>query len=103
MKRYFIAMAVCAATLNAPAFAQQPKVSNTQFTTEAVSGNLPAVMERLGHAQDQAWLGYEVPSLPGRHFSSCSAGTDPEQSEDGCCGEYRLEDQEYSVNSGDRA
>lgn len=104
MKRYFIAMAACAAMLATPAlFAQQPKVSNTQFTTEAVGGNLAGTIERLGHAQDQIWLGYEVPALPGRHFSSCSAGMDPSESDDGCCGEFRLEDQNYTNNSSDRA
>jgi HEAT repeat protein len=73
--------------------AQQPKVSDTQFKVEAVEPNLRTTVDRLRHSSDQLWLGYEVPALPGSHLFACSNGSDSSQTEDGCCGEFFLEDQ----------
>lgn len=73
--------------------AQQPKVSDTQFNTEPVGQSLAGTVDRLRHANDQLWLGYEVQALAGTHLSSCSDGSDSSQTEDGCCGEFRLEDE----------
>ena len=99
MKLYRIAI-----WIGAPAFAvlaqQQPKVSNTHFATEAAGGNLGAMLERIGHAEDKVWIGYEVPAFPQTHLATCSAGNDPSQSDDGCCGEFRLEDHDYTINDG---
>jgi hypothetical protein len=83
--------------------AQQPKVSDTQFRVEPLGQNLAATVDRVRHSKDQLWLGYEVPALPGLHQSSCSDWPDSSQNEDGCCGEYRLEDEHgihRSNNSG---
>jgi HEAT repeats len=79
--------------------AQQPKVSNTQFKTEAVSQNLAASIDQVRHASNQLWIGYEVPTLQGLHLSTCSDWSDSSQSEDGCCGEYQLEDEHGSHRS----
>jgi HEAT repeat protein len=84
------AILICASGL--AVLAQQPKVSNTQFTVEPTGGNLTATVDRFRHATDQLWLGYEVPALPQSHLSSCSDGSDSSPMDDGCCGEYRLED-----------
>jgi len=73
--------------------AQQPKVSDTQFSTEPVGQNLAATVDRVRHSKDQLWLGYEVPALPGLHLSTCSDPSNSSQSDDECCGEYRLEDE----------
>jgi hypothetical protein len=73
--------------------AQQPKVSDTQFKAEPVEQNLAATVDRVRHSTDQLWIGYEVPALPGMHLSSCSDWSDSSQSDDGCCGEFRLEDE----------
>ena len=73
--------------------AQQPKVSDTQFRVEPIGQNLAATIDRVRHSNDQLWLGYEVPALPGLHLSTCSDWSDSSQSDDGCCGEYRLEDE----------
>jgi HEAT repeats len=78
--------------------AQQPKVSDTQFKAEPVERNLPATVDRARHSSDQLWLGYEVPALPGTHLTSCSDWSGSSQSEDNCCGEYRLED-EHGMHS----
>lgn len=78
--------------------AQQPKVSDTQFRVEPVGQNLAATVDRVRHSNDQLWLGYEVPALPGLHLSTCSDWADSSQAEDGCCGEYRLED-EHGMHS----
>ena len=72
--------------------AQQPKVSNTQFRVEPIGQNLAATIDRVRHSNDRLWLGYAVPALPGLHLSACSDWSDSSQTEDGCCGEYRLED-----------
>jgi hypothetical protein len=73
--------------------AQQPKVSNTQFTVDSASPNLRATTERLRHSTDQLWIGYEVPALPGSHLSACSNWSDSSQADDSCCGEFLLEDE----------
>jgi hypothetical protein len=73
--------------------AQQPKVSDTQLRIEPMGQNLTATIDRVRHSKDQLWLGYEVPALPGIHQNSCSDWSDSSQTEDGCCGEYRLEDE----------
>lgn len=86
-----------------PALAQQPRVSNTNFTGEAVNGSLGASLERLSHAHEALWVGYEVPALPDTRLTSCSSGNDPGQSDDGCCGEFRLEDHDYTNNNGKNA
>jgi len=73
--------------------AQQPKVSDTQFKVDTASPNLRATVDRLRHSSDQLWLGYDVPALPGSHLSACSNWSDSSQTEDGCCGEFLLEDE----------
>jgi HEAT repeats len=82
--------------------AQQPKVSNTQFKTESVEQNLASTVDRVRHSNDQIWLGYEVPAIPGTHLSTCSDWTDSSHTEDGCCGEFRLEDERgmHSTSNG---
>ena len=80
----------------------QPRVSDTQFSTEPVGPGLSATVDRFRHSSQQLWIGYEVPSLPGRHSSSCSDSFGPSSSDDGCCGEYRLEDSRDSVNRTDQ-
>ena len=82
--------------------AQQPKVSDTQFSTEPVGQNLAATVDRVRHSKDQLWLGYEVPALPGLHLSTCSDSSNSSQSDDECCGEYRLED-EHGTHSNNNA
>ncbi|MGB6688715.1 MAG: HEAT repeat domain-containing protein [Terracidiphilus sp.] len=79
--------------------AQQPKVSDAQFKSEPVEQNLAATVDRVRHSNDQLWLGYEVPALPGSHLSTCSDWSDSDQTDDGCCGEYRLEDEHGMHNS----
>lgn len=91
MRRLFIAPMIFALATALPA--QQPKVSNTQFKTEPASPNLRAAIERLRHSPDQLWLGYEVPALPGSRLSTCSNWSDSSQTDDGCCGEFPLEDE----------
>ena len=96
----FLFLAIAVAML-----AQQPKVSDTQFKTETVEQNLAATIDRLRHADDQLWLGYEVPALPGTHLTTCSDWSDSSQSDDSCCGEYRLEDERgmHSSSNGQTA
>jgi HEAT repeats len=101
MKRHLIAIVICASTL--ALLAQQPKVSNAQFTTEPIGGTLTATVDRFRHSTEQLWLGYEVAALPQSHLSTCSNWSDSSQMDDGCCGEYRLEETNYSVNGGPRS
>jgi hypothetical protein len=82
------------------AFAQQPKIVNSQFHTEPVGLGLSATVDRFQHASGPLWLGYEVPALPRTHFSVCSGDASPSM-DDGCCGEYRLEDSDNSFRSSD--
>jgi hypothetical protein len=92
----FLAL-VCAAALPA----QQPKVTDTQFKSEPVEQSLSATVDRIRHSSDQLWLGYEVPALPGTHLTACSDWSDATQSDNDCCGEYRLED-ERGVHSSSK-
>jgi HEAT repeat protein len=93
-KHLLIALAL---SVSAVAFsAQQPRVSETQFSTEPVGAGLSATVTRFQHSSQQLWIGYEVPSLPRHNSSSCfdSNGSN----DDGCCGEYRLEGGDHGVN-----
>lgn len=101
MKRHLIAIVICASTL--AVLAQQPRVSNTQFTVEPIGGTLTATVDRFRHSTEQLWLGYQVAALPQSHLSTCSNWSDTSQMDDGCCGEYRLEDDNHSMNRNDRA
>jgi hypothetical protein len=84
------------------ALAQQPpKVVNAQFHTEPAGAGLSATVGRFQHAGGPLWLGYEVAAVPGSHFSVCSGDSDGSM-DDGCCGVYRLEDENDSFRrSGD--
>src|SRR5689334_2890209 len=100
MKHLAIALVLSASAI---AFsAQQPHVSDTQFSTEPVGPGLSATVDRFRHSSQQLWIGYEVPSLPSRHSSSCSDSSGASSSDDGCCGEYRLEDSRDSVTRTDQ-
>jgi HEAT repeats len=92
----FLSLAIAVASV-----AQQPRVSDTQFKTEPVEQNLAATIELARHANDRLWVGYEVEALPGAHLTTCSDGVDSSQSDDDCCGEYRLED-ERGMHSSNR-
>jgi hypothetical protein len=72
--------------------AQQPKVIETQLKVESVGQTLAATIDRVRHSSGRLWVGYEVPALSGLHLSSCSNWSDSSQTDDGCCGEFRLED-----------
>jgi hypothetical protein len=101
MKRHLVAVVLCASTL--AVLAQQPKVSNTQFKIEPIGGTLTATVDRFRQSDGQLWLGYEVEALPQSHLSTCSNWSDTSQMDDGCCGEYRLEENNYSMNRSDKA
>ncbi len=89
MNRHLVIALVLSAS--AVAFsAEQPHVSNTQFNTESAGSGLSATVTRFRQSNRPLWIGYEVPALPRDHSSSC--GDSYGSSEDGCCGEYRLED-----------
>src|ERR1700689_2783103 len=99
MKKHLAAIVICASTL--ALVAQQPKVSNANFTVEPIGGTLTATVDRFRHSGEQRWLGYEVPALPHSHFSMCSNWSDASSMDNECCGEYRLEDNSnYGVNRG---
>jgi hypothetical protein len=99
MKEHLVAVVICASAL--ALLAQQPKVSNTNFTVESIGGTLTATVNRFRHSSEQRWLGYEVAALPQAHFSTGSICSDASPMDDECCGEYRLEDNSnYSVNRG---
>jgi HEAT repeat protein len=83
------------------ATAQAPKVVNAQFRTEPAGPGLSATVDRFQHANGPLWLGYEVPALAQSHFSVCSGDSRPTM-DDGCCGEYRLEDSDHSFQPSDR-
>jgi hypothetical protein len=91
MKALFTAsmLVVLAAALPA----QQPKVSDAQFRVEPMGQSLAATIDRVRHSSDQLWLGYEIPAIPGVHISSCSNWSNSSDSDDGCCGQYYLEDE----------
>ena len=97
MKGPFLASIFLACAAASPA--QQPKISNTQLKIEPVSQGLAATVGSVSHAGDQIWVGYEVPALPGSHLPACSNWSDSSQAEDGCCGEYRLED-DHGIHNG---
>ncbi|MGB6610072.1 MAG: HEAT repeat domain-containing protein [Acidobacteriaceae bacterium] len=97
MKPNLFAIFLLGASLLAVA-QQQPKVVNAQFHSEPVGAGLSATVDRFQHANGPLWLGYQVPALPGSHFSVCS-GDSESSMEDGCCGEYRLEDSDHSFQS----
>jgi hypothetical protein len=101
MKHHLAAIVICASTF--AVLAQQPKVSNTHFSIEPTGGNLTATVDRFRHSTEQLWLGYEVPALPQSHLPTCSNGPDTSQMDDGCCVEYQLEDNNYSMNRGGNA
>lgn len=82
------------------AIAQQPpKVVNAQFHSEPVGAGLSATVGRFQHSGGPLWLGYEVSAVPRSHFSVCSGDT--ESSDDGCCGEYQLENENHSYRDSD--
>jgi HEAT repeat protein len=101
MKKHLVAVIICASTL--ALLAQQPKVSNTKFTVEPIGGTLTATVDRFRHSSEQRWLGYEVATLPQSRFSTCSNWSDASSMDDGCCGEYRLEDDNHSVTRDNHA
>src|ERR1700735_3282029 len=96
MKQELFIAAVLGASLLATA--QAPKVVNAQFHTEPAGPGLSATVDRFQHASGPLWLGYEVPALPRTHFSVCSGDSSPSM-DDGCCGEYRLEDSDNSFQT----
>jgi hypothetical protein len=103
MKKHLVAIVICASTLALLA-QQQPKVSNTNFTVEPTGGTLTATVDRFRHSSEQLWLGYEVVALPQSHLSTCTNWSDTSPVDDGCCGEYRLEDNDhYSMNRSNKA
>lgn len=98
-KHLAIALAL---SVSAVAFsAQQPRVSETQFSTVPAGAGLSATVTRFQHSTQQLWIGYEVPSLPRHNSSSCSDSNGPY--DDGCCGEYRLEGPGVSVDDGNQS
>lgn len=97
MKRQIAATALCAFSIALPA--QQPKIDNTQLNVEQVTGNLASTVDRFRRSKDRLWIGYEIPALPESHLSTCSYESSGWQ-DDGCCGEYRLEDDGYGMNHG---
>ena len=102
MQKYLFAIVICASTL--AVLAQQPRVSNTDFTVEPIGGTLTATVDRFRHSNAQRWLGYEVAALPQSHFSACSSWSNASSMDNDCCGEYRLEGEtNYSVNPGNQA
>ncbi|WP_035358908.1 HEAT repeat domain-containing protein [Edaphobacter aggregans] len=98
-KHLLVALALSASAIAYSA--QQPRVSETQFSTEPAGAGLSATVTRFQHSTEQLWIGYEVPSLPRHHSSSCSDSNG--SSDDGCCGEYRLEDSEHGVNTSSQS
>ena len=95
---------IIALILSASAIAaQQPRVSNTQFNSEPVGSGLSATVTRFQHTNQPLWIGYEIPALPRTHYSSCSDSTGSSEAEDGCCGEYQLEDTRDRVNNTKQA
>ena len=81
------------------ASAQQPKVVDAQLHTESASGGLSAAVDQLKHSNGPAWIGYSVPAVPGSRFSMCRS--DDSMKQDGCCGVYRLEEENNNYRSSD--
>jgi HEAT repeat protein len=99
MKQEFFVAVVLGASMLAMG-QQPPKVVNAQFHTEPAGAGLSATVDRFQHANGPLWLGYEVPALARSHFSVCS-GDSQGPMDDGCCGEYRLEDSDNSFRTSD--
>jgi hypothetical protein len=99
MKQEFFVAVVLGASMLAMG-QQPPKVVNAQFHTEPAGAGLSATVDRFQHANGPLWLGYEVPALARSHFSVCSGDTQGPM-DDGCCGEYRLEDSDNSFRTSD--
>jgi HEAT repeats len=100
MKHLIIALVLSASAIAISG--QQPKVVNTQFNTEPVTSGLSATVTRFQRSSQPLWIGYEVPSLPRTNFSSCPDSSGASQAEDGCCGEYRLEDTRDGMTTSDQ-
>jgi hypothetical protein len=98
MKRLTIALLFVAAAAALPA--QEPKVKAADFNSEPVVSNFAATIDRVGHSKDQLWVGYEVSAVPGIRWSTCSDWSGSSHDDDGCCGEYQLEDERGMHNSG---
>jgi len=80
---------------------QPPKVVNAQFHTEPVGTGLSATVDRFQHSNGPLWLGYEMAAVPQSRFSVCS-GDSYGSMDDGCCGVYRLEDDNNTFRSSDK-
>lgn len=79
---------------------QQPKVINVQFHTQSAGAELSTTVKAFQNSGGPLWLGYQVPAIPGSHFSVCSGDNQP-TAEDGCCGVYRLEDSDNTFRTSD--
>lgn len=90
-----IALSVSVVALSA----QQPRVTETQFSTEPAGAGLSATVTRFQHSSQQLWIGYEVASTPRHGSSSCGDSNGP--NDDGCCGESRLEGSSDSIRDND--
>ena len=78
------ALAVLAAATSAAA---QPRLSNGEVRTTAVSGALSrAAIESAAGRTGAAWVGYAVPIVEGEHSMCCWSGDS-----NGCCNGCRLE------------
>jgi hypothetical protein len=77
----------------------QPHVDNTQFNAEPASTGLSATVTRFRQSGQQVWIGYSVSALPSGHTSSCSNLGSASSPDDGCCGEYHLEDTHHGVSN----
>jgi len=99
MKHLAIALILSASAIAYSA--QQPRVDNTQFNTEPASTGLSATVTRFRDSS-QLWIGYEVPSLPRTYISSCSDSSASSSSDDGCCGELKLERDGNGIKTTDQ-
>ena len=99
MRQDWLVAAVLGASLMAMG-QTQPKVVNAQFHTAPVGAGLSATVDRFQHASGPQWLGYEVAGRPRSHFSVCS-GDDGGSMDDGCCGVYRLEDENNTFRNSE--
>jgi len=79
-----------------------PKVVNAQFHTEPAGAGLSATVDRFQHSGGPQWLGYEVAAVPRSRFAVCSGDSDGSM-DDGCCGVYRLENEDNTFRSSDDA
>ena len=83
--------------------AQQPKVTDTQLQIVPVERNLAATVDRMRNSNDLLWVGYQVAALPAMHFSTCSDWSNSGDSDDDCCGEYHLEQDEHATHRSNDA